>query len=80
MEWDGDTANIAVGETLTGRVTWLPDGANTETTLWVQTKGDAATVRYQNEIFTVQGRAAGTTTMTCTMLNGTAKTITFTVK
>lgn len=79
IEWDGDTSAIAIGQTLTGRVSWIPDGANAETILWVQTNNDNVAVNYSNGIFTAQGKAAGTTTMTCVMLNGTKKTCTFTV-
>ena len=79
IKWDGDTDAIPVGKTLTGRVTWLPYGANVETALWVQTSGDSIALNYSNGIFTAQGKTAGTTTMTCTMLNGVEKTCTFTV-
>lgn len=79
IKWDGDTDAIPVGKTLTGRVTWLPNGANVETALWVQTSGDSVALNYSNGIFTAQGKTAGTATMTCTMLNGTVKSCTFTV-
>lgn len=80
IAWDGEVDSITVGQTLTGRITWLPDGANTETALLVRTTGDAVAVRYANGIFTAQGKAAGTSTMTVTMLNRVEKTVTFTVK
>lgn len=78
VEWDKDELAIAVGETLTGHVTYLPEGANSGTDLTVTVEGDAATAAFAGDLLTATGVKNGEATVTAALPSGMKQV--FTVK
>jgi len=80
IEWDKETLEVSVGETLTGHVTYLPEGANSGTSLTLTTSGDAATAEFAEDIITVKGVAEGQADIEATLPSGAKKVFSVTVQ
>lgn len=80
VEWDKDVLEIGKGETVTGHVSYLPEGANTGLNVALQVTGDAAVAEFKNQIITVLGKAAGEATLEAALPSGVKKVFTVTVK
>lgn len=80
VEWDKDVLEIGTGETVTGHVSYLPEGANTGLDLTLQVTGDAAVAEFKDQIITVLGKAAGEATVEASLPSGVKKVFVVTVK
>lgn len=78
VEWDKEEMAIAVGEVLTGHVTYLPEDANSGTSLTMTADSDAATVAIKDETIAVTGAKNGEVNIEAVLPYGTKKV--FTVK
>lgn len=80
VEWDKDTLEIKTGETLTGHVTYLPEGANAGLDIQLQVTGDAVSAEFKEQILTVLGKTVGEATIEAALPSGVKKAFTITVK
>lgn len=72
VEWEKEDLTVAVGETITGHVSWLPEGSNSGTTLaLVASEGITAT--FVDDLLTVTGVAEGEATLEATLPSGVQK-------
>lgn len=79
MEWDKEELTVKAGETLTGKASYIPDGANTGTELTAETDETIATAVFADGILTVSGAAAGETSLVLTLPSGARKEYVITV-
>ena len=72
VEWEKEDLTVAVGETITGHVSWLPEDSNSGTTLaLVASEGITAT--FADNLLTVTGVAEGEATLEVTLPSGVQK-------
>lgn len=78
VEWDKEELAVEVGGTLTGHVSYLPEDANSGTSLTLTVTGDAATAEFKDDMITVTGAKNGEATIEALLPSGAQKV--FTVK
>ena len=79
IEWEKEELSLAVGETLDGHVTYMPEDATTGTELTIEIEGEAVSAEVKDHMVTIKALAAGEATVTISIPAGAKMTCTFTV-
>lgn len=79
VEWDNESMQIPIGDTLNGHVSFIPEDSNTGTELTISADSDIINVTQSDELITITGITEGETILTISIPSGTTKTYQITV-